>query len=94
MRGELNTAIRHLSKCGPEQMQENITFYDENGNMCLQIHFGHHGYPQKHNMETDDKPDYWHKHEYKIVKNEKTGKDEVRKSKPQALTDVERSLKS
>ena len=94
MRGEPNTAIRPLSKCGPEQMQENIIFYDENGNMCLQIHFGHHGYPKKHNMETDDKPDYWHKHEYKIVKNEKTGKDEVRKSKPQALTDVERSLKS
>ena len=46
MRGEPNTAIRHLSKCGPEQMQENITFYDENGNMCLQIHFGHHGYPK------------------------------------------------
>jgi len=94
LHSEPNTAVRHLSKCGPGEKQENITFYNEKGDMCLQIHFGHHGQPKNHNVGTDDKPDYWHKHEYKIVKNEKTGKDEVRKSKPQALTDVERSLKS
>lgn len=94
LHSEPNTAVRHLSKCGPGEKQENITFYNEKGDMCLQIHFGHHRQPKNHNVGTDDKPDYWHKHEYKIVKNKKTGKDEVRKSKPQALTDVERSLKS
>lgn len=94
MRGEPNTAIRHLSKCGSEQMQENITFYDEKGNMCLQIHFGHHGYPKKHNMGTDDKPDYWHKHRYTIVKDENTGKTKLQKGEMEPLSDEERRLKS
>ena len=94
MRGEPNTAIRHLSKCGPEQMQENITFYDEKGNMCLQIHFGHHGYPKKHNMGTDDKPDYWHKHRYTLVKDENTGKTKLQKGEMEPLNDEERRLKS
>ena len=94
MRGEPNTAIRHLSKCGSEQMQENITFYDENGNMCLQIHFGHHGYPKKHNMGTDDKPDYWHKHRYTIIEDENTGKTKLQKGEMEPLSDEERRLKS
>lgn len=35
--------------------------------MLLQYHFGHHGYPNKHNWGTKEEPDYLHKHFYDIV---------------------------
>lgn len=85
-----NDVIMYRTKNSNGQQQLNFSFYNEFGILYKQLHGGHHGNAKHHNVGTNDKPIYHHKHFYKIVgyKNEDTPILEESEIKP--LTEKEK----